>query len=162
VFKKDISEFNGQFDFIILQHSFEHMPESLAALTGAFRLLKHKKYTLVRIPVVPNFSWKKYGVNWLAMDPPRHLFLHSIASMKILSNAAGFQIADIVFDSNESQFWGSEQYCKDIPLMDKKSYLIDPKASIFSTHEIEAFKSRTEELNKNKEGDQASFYLYKP
>jgi hypothetical protein len=81
--------------------------------------------------------------------------------MRILSESAGFTIAKVVFDSYDMQFWGSEQYLKDIPLMDDRSYLNDPARSIFSKAQIEGYKKMSVELNEKGDGDQACFYLYK-
>ncbi len=50
---------------------------------------------------------------------------------------------------------------RDIPLMDSRSYKKNPKGSIFSDEDISTFKKRAEELNGNKNGDSACFYLFK-
>ena len=59
------------------------------------------------------------------------------------------------------QFWGSEQYLRDITLNDTCSYFLNPRNSIFSKKEIEIFKRKANELNLSKEGDSAGFYLKK-
>lgn len=156
-----MSKLREGFDLIILQHSLEHMQDPLLALKEAFRLLKHKRYVFIRVPVVPNFSWWKYGVDWIALDPPRHLFVPTLKGMDILCGKAGFGMKGVVFDSNEYQFYGSEQYLRDIPLTDNRSYLVNPGNSIFSEEEIGRFKIKAKELNEKRDGDQASFYLYK-
>lgn len=104
---------------------------------------------------------KRYGTNWVQLDAPRHLFLHTNQSLQILSDKTGFKIADVVFDSTELQFWGSEQYLKDIPFRDKKSFAENPRKSIFSKKQIASYKKMALELNKSKKGDSANFYLYK-
>ncbi len=81
--------------------------------------------------------------------------------MKILAEKAGFQISKVVYDSTPFQFWASEQYLNDIPLMDKRSYFQNPDQSIFTNAQIEAFRVQAEQLNREGDGDQASFYLYK-
>jgi SAM-dependent methyltransferase len=161
IFKKDMSEIKQQFDFIMLHHSFEHMPQPLSTFKQLFRLLIPNKYVLVRIPVASSFAWRKYGVNWVQLDAPRHLFLHTIKSIQILAEQVNFQISDIIFCSTEFQFWGSEQYLKDIPLKNSKSYSVNPQKSIFSKEQIESFKSKAIELNKKNDGDTACFFLYK-
>lgn len=161
IFKKDISEIEQQFDFIVLDHSFEHMPQPLFVFKELYRILKSNRYILIRIPVASSFAWRKYGVNWVQLDAPRHLFLHTTKSIQILAAQVGFQIADILFDSVELQFWGSEQYLRDITLTESTSYDVNPKKSIFSKKQIKSFKIKAIELNKNNDGDQASFYLYK-
>jgi len=95
------------------------------------------------------------------LDAPRHLFLHTLKSMEILAAGSGFKVRDVVFDSTDFQFWASEQYQRDIPLKDKRSYALDPANSLFSPSEILRFKETARELNRNGEGDSACFYLYK-
>lgn len=98
-------------------------------------------------------------MHWVQLDAPRHYFLHSIESMRILSNKAGFELCEIIYDSTAFQFLGSEQYLKDIPLKDDRSYGINPHNSIFTDEDIISFTNRADELNCANEGDQATFYL---
>ncbi len=161
ILKTDIYGIDGQFDFIILDHVFEHMPGPVSVMKKINSLLKPKRYLLLRMPFAGTYAWKKYGIHWAQLDAPRHLFLHTVNSIKILAAQTGFCIADIIFDSTEFQFLGSEQYLRDIPLVDKKSYYANRAGSIFSQADVGKFKSRADELNKNKDGDQASVYLYK-
>jgi SAM-dependent methyltransferase len=161
ILKRDVSEIKQQFDFITLCHSFEHMPKPLSVLKELYRLLKPKKYVLIRVPVASSFAWRKYGVNWVQLDAPRHFFLHTIKSIQILADKVGFRIADTVFDSTEFQFWGSEQYLKGILLKDSNSYAENPQQSIFSKEQIQSFRAKAIELNENNDGDSACFYFYK-
>jgi ubiquinone/menaquinone biosynthesis C-methylase UbiE len=162
IFKKEIAVLEQEFDFIMLHHSFEHMPQPLSVFKQLYRILKPNRYIVIRIPVASSFAWKKYGVNWVQLDPPRHFFLHTIKSIQILAGKVGFQVVDVVFDSTDFQFWASEQYLKDIPLTDISSYMLNPNKSIFSEEDIKLFKTQASELNKKSSGDQACFYLYKP
>ena len=72
-----------------------------------------------------------------------------------------FHIEDVVFDSDEFQFWGSEQYKKDISLKSEKSYSVNPAQSIFSQKQIDQFRKKAVQLNIEARGDQAVFYLKK-
>ncbi len=159
--KKEIAELEGFYDFIMMHHSFEHMAEPLEVMKHIYRLLKPDRYALIRIPIALSYAWKKYGVNWVQLDPPRHLFLHTIKSMNLLVEKVNLSIEDIVYDSSGLQFNGSEQYIKDIPLFDDRSYYMNPGNSMFSKQQIQEFKDKAAELNKKQEGDQACFYLYK-
>lgn len=162
IYKKDLYEIDQHYDFIMLNHSFEHMPDPLSILQRLYHLLRPGKFVLIRIPVADSYPWKKYNVNWIALDPPRHLYLHTTTSMNLLAQKSGFQLIDISYDSADKQFWGSEQYLRDIPLIDSKSYFENPKNSIFTKKQIKEYKAKTIELNKNNKGDAACFYLYKP
>ncbi len=162
IFKKDFYDIEENYDFIMLNHSFEHMPDPLAVLQKLYEILSPGKYLLIRIPVADCYPWKKYNVNWVALDPPRHFFVHTTASMGILAQKVGFQLTNTIYDSNEKQFWASEQYLRDIPLIESISYYKNPKNSIYTKKQIKEYKTKTIELNKINEGDAACFYLYKP
>jgi 2-polyprenyl-3-methyl-5-hydroxy-6-metoxy-1,4-benzoquinol methylase len=159
--KRELPQIEGQYDFIMLHHAFEHMSDPINALKEIYRICKPGKIVLIRIPTSSSFAWRKYGINWIQLDAPRHFFLHSRKSMEILAQKVGFEISDIVYDSTEFQFWGSEQLLQDIPLRAENSYGINPKQSIFSKQDITSYRQRSEELNNANDGDSACFFLYK-
>jgi SAM-dependent methyltransferase len=161
VLKRELGEVEQQFDFIMLHHSFEHMPDPLATLKKLYALLKPNRYVLIRIPVAGSYAWRKYGVDWASLDAPRHLHLHTRKSMQLLAERAKFQVADVVFDGDGFGIVTSEQYLKDIPLMDPKSPHVNAAQTIFAKEELDAFLALDEELNKKGEADAAGFYLYK-
>jgi SAM-dependent methyltransferase len=161
VLRKHVAELDGAFDFIMLHHSFEHMPDPLPTLQKLYSLLNPDRYVLIRTPVAASFAWREYGVDWVQLDAPRHLFVHSLRSMQLLADGTGFEVLDVVFDSTEFQFWGSEQYRCGIPLEDDRSFSANPERSIFSPDDMRQFRARAAELNALRDGDQACFYLYK-
>ncbi|MEI7981180.1 MAG: class I SAM-dependent methyltransferase, partial [Bacteroidota bacterium] len=116
---------------------------------------------LLRIPLVSSYAWQTFGINWIALDAPRHFYLHTPKSMTYLAEKSGFEIRKIVYDSFEIQFWGSIQYQKNISLTDPESYLNNKKNPLFSKRELHEFKRRSIQLNRDKTGDAAGFYLVK-
>jgi len=161
ILKKNIFDIEGKFDMVMLNHSFEHMPELLNVMHEINRLLISGGTVLIRIPLADSYAWKKYGVNWVALDPPRHLFLHTPKSIKILAGKSGFELTDTMYDSTAYQFWGSEQYLHDIAMFSEKSYYKNPDKSIFTKDQIKQFEAKAKELNAKGEGDAACFYLKK-
>lgn len=161
VLKKSVDESSESFEFIMLHHSFEHVPNPIETLKALHKKIEHDGLILIRIPIVSSFAWRKYKTNWVQLDAPRHLFLHSIRSMEIITKQVGFKIESIVFDSNAFQFWGSEEYMNDIPFYGPKSYRNGIDGSIFTENDIKKFQMKAEELNAAREGDQACFFLRK-
>lgn len=161
VLKKDIGDLNETFDFIMLNHVFEHMPNPLEQLRKLYKLLKNERYLLIRIPVADSFSWINYREDWVALDAPRHFHLFTRESMEILANNANFKIKQVVDDSSEYQFIGSEQIKNGIAVYAKESYFTDSKNSMFSKGQIRSFKHRAKKLNAQNLGDNTCFYLYK-
>jgi len=151
----------NQFDFVMLNHSFEHMDEPHKIFKRLAELVKPGKFLLVRIPLNKSFASEHYKADWVDLDAPRHLILHTIKSMKILADTHGFDTKHIIYDSTAFQFWGSEQYKKGISLHDERSYSVNKQNAVFSEDEIKEWKKKAAELNEKGEGDQASFFLLK-
>jgi SAM-dependent methyltransferase len=153
IYKKELEELTEKYDLIMLHHAFEHMDQPLDVLKKMFRLLNNKGFVMIRIPVAGCYAWRKYGVNWVQLDPPRHFFLHTTRSMQILCEQSGFRLLDVVYDSYALQFTGSEKYLRNIPLIED--------VQLFSEKEIREFTNESNRLNKIKDGDAACFYLFK-
>ena len=161
ILKTTIHAVNGEYDFIVFHHSFEHVADPLETIRSVTRLLAKDGICLIRIPTVSSYAWECYRENWVQLDCPRHFFLHSIRSMEILSNKAKLKLIKIIYDSGDFQFWASEQYLQDIPLTSQKSYSTNRSESIFSENDIQNFRRKADILNKDNKGDQAAFYFQK-
>ena len=153
VLKREISEIDDKYDFIMLHHSFEHMQNPQQVVRHISRLLKSEGCALIRIPVSNCYAWHKYREDWVGLDAPRHFFLHSPQSMNILLEKTDLKIDEIIFDSGAYQFTGSEKYSKNLPL--------STPDNIFSKKELRKFTNEAIKLNSNNQGDQACFYLKK-
>jgi SAM-dependent methyltransferase len=159
ILKKELKDIEGKYDFIMLNHSFEHMPDQDEVLKHLYRLIKPSKTVMIRIPVKTDYIWNRYDVNWGSIDAPRHFYLHTLKSMEIIAKKNNFRVEEVIFDSGIFQFFSSEQYIKDIPLRSAKSYYLKNKNSIFSKSEIKKFQKMAKELNNTRQGDGACFYL---
>ena len=155
LYKQDIADADGQYDLIVMNHAFEHMPDPAGVLRHVHRLLKPGRSSLIRIPLADSYAWRTYGVDWVQLDAPRHLFLHTVKSMRLLAKNAHLTMGEIVYDSFSLQFTGSERYRRDIPLFDKAG------DSLFTDEDMSRFKAQADDLNARREGDQAGFYLWK-
>ena len=84
--KTSLEDFKSdkKYDLIISNHSFEHMDNQLINLKCFEKLVSDDGIIVIRIPIKSDFFWKKYGVNWYQIDAPRHFFLHTIYSFKLL------------------------------------------------------------------------------
>ena len=152
---------DGIWDLIMFHHSFEHMPDPAEQLAAASSLLAPEGVCLVRIPTVTSYAWQFYRTHWSQLDPPRHCFLHSKRSLLLAAARAGLHCERAIYDSTAFQFWGSELVARGIPLVNDMSHFKDPRKSIFTSSEIDAFEKRAAELNKANLGDQAAYFLRK-
>ncbi|WGF92706.1 class I SAM-dependent methyltransferase [Aequorivita marisscotiae] len=157
--KSSVFDMDGTFDIITYHHAFEHLPDPLENLQKVHELLAPGGVCIIRIPTVSSFAWKHYGVNWVQLDAPRHFFLHSQKSMQLLADNSNFDLYKIEYDSTHFQFTGSEKYIKDIPLSAPKTKGFS--ASLQRKVQNYQYGQKAKQLNKEKSGDQAAFYLRK-
>ncbi|MDB5013824.1 MAG: class SAM-dependent methyltransferase [Daejeonella sp.] len=161
VMKKDLLEIESHtYDLVMMHHVLEHMFNPVEELKQCYRILKSKSYLIVRVPIKA-FAWEKYKENWVQLDAPRHLMIHTPKSMDILAEATGFVVQDVVYDSEAFQFLGSELYQRDIPLHHPKTHQSFVAKDIFTKKERRFFKEEAKRLNEERLGDQAIFFLYK-
>lgn len=142
----------GRYRLVMFHHSFEHLPDQHAAMRDARRLVRDDGFVMLRIPTCDSAAWEIYGTDWVQLDPPRHLYLHSRESIRRLAEANGLRLVSIEDDSDGFQFWGSEQYKRGIPANDKRGH--SKKNPMFKLAELVEFESRARKLNAEGRGDQ--------
>ena len=159
ILKRGVEELEGQYDFIMLHHSFEHMPDSAAALRALAAKVAPGGTLLLRIPVSDGWARKHYGLNWIAWDAPRHLYLHTVKSMELLAAGTGMEISTIAYDSSGQQISSSELYIRGVPYVEHGKYRPGNSTNAFSQQEWDGFQQQAAELNRKRDGDTACFYL---
>ncbi|WP_151672995.1 class I SAM-dependent methyltransferase [Patiriisocius marinus] len=159
ILKKEVFDISTKWDLITYHHVFEHLENPLEHLHKIYDLLEEDGVCVLRIPTVSSYAWEHYKENWVQLDAPRHLFLHSTESLKILSEKSNFTIDKILYDSTNFQFIGSENYIKDIPLNQKKDKRFFKKLK--RKYQKATYNIKAKNLNKNNLGDQAIYILRK-
>ena len=156
IYKSSLEDFKSdkKFDLITSNHSFEHMDNQLINLQCFENLVKDDGIVVIRIPIKSDFFWKKYGVNWHQIDAPRHFFLHTIESFKILCSKTNLNVVDVICDSYDACMVNCEKYSRDISMRDDEWNTFE-----LDKNTMKVFKKQIDELNKNNEADQAIFVL---
>lgn len=157
--KYDLRDMAGMWDLIMFHHSLEQMPDLFDAIATTGKRLPTTGTVLVRAPIVPSAAFTEYGENYVQLDAPRHLFLHSVSSLTRVAHRAGLVGDAVVYDSNEFQLWEGEQYARDIPLHSPESYVVSKKKSPVTRADIRRYRRWAEELNRRAAGDQVAVYL---
>jgi SAM-dependent methyltransferase len=158
VIRRDLAEARGPYDFVLMDDSLEHMPDQAGVLAAVKRVCGPRTTVCLSLPVVGE-AWRRYGVDWVQLDPPRHLYLHTERSLGRLAAQAGFTIQHVSYDSTGFQFWGSEQYRLDVPLNDRRSPAQDPHSTMFSAAQMQRWEEQARALNAARTGDHATFFL---
>lgn len=155
--KGTIGQIEGTFDLIMLHHSLEHLPDQQGAFAAVGAALAPGGRVVVRIPLSGGHAWRKYGVDWGNLDAPRHLFLHTLRSFRLLADRAGFMIERVLYDSLYKQVALSELLSLGYSMRDAEP-LID---RYFRPSELKAMRRFAAELNGRRDGDSAAFILAK-
>ena len=82
----------NSFDFIMLSHVVEHIPEPLEFLQLVHRLLKKGGTVYIEVPNYESFSRKYSQQYWYAWETPRHLLMFSPKTITKLLEKAGFTV----------------------------------------------------------------------
>jgi SAM-dependent methyltransferase len=94
VFVGDLASADFQddyFDAIISNHVFEHVYHPVELLREAFRILKPGGLMRFVMPNARAFLRKRFGQDWVGLDPPRHLHLFTTDSVRLVARQAGIE-----------------------------------------------------------------------
>jgi SAM-dependent methyltransferase len=153
--KLDFFEIKEKYDLIMFHHSFEHIPSPIKVFSKLIEISNSGTEVIIRVPVTDGKVWKDERENWFQLDAPRHLFIPSVSSMKILAQKFDFELFNVSFDSLGSQFWGTELYKRG------KDFISSDIQKEFSKAELINFEKLAIDYNVKNIGDQACFYLRK-
>jgi hypothetical protein len=159
--KIGIGEVEGSFQTITFHHSFEHVADPRATLAAAEARLRRGGVVLIRTPVFGTWFWDRFGTAWWELDPPRHLFVHTRASLARLAEDTGLEIAHVEWDSSYMELIASTQISHDVAWREPASWHTHPPAG-FDDPMIERFKSQAAALNEAGVAGRAGFYLRRP
>ena len=162
ILKRSLATVEGEFDLILLNHSFEHVDDPLQTSREITKKLSDGGTALIRIPVADSAAWEEYNIDWFQLDAPRHLYLHTRASMKLVAQQANLQLFDLLYDSGPEQFVVSERYRRGLPMIpDPENSGLESEVFEVTPAQQRSYRKRAEQLNLGQRGDQASFYFRK-
>ena len=149
----DISSVSERYDVITCIHTLEHISDPEGFFRAIPRLLTDRGVCILSIPVADSAAWHRYGCDWVQMDPPRHLFLHTEASIRHLAEGVRLTVHEIVWNSTSFRYWGSALVKRRTPIAPFwRSYLR-------SIWRIVPDTLRAWRANRTAAGDQATFVL---
>ncbi len=149
--KQDIYELQGQYDFIMLHHVLEHLPEQHRVFEKLASLMHKNSKLLINIPIINSYTWDKYEMNAFQLsDIPRHYYLHSDDSIGILAEKYNLKIDQKLYYGDEGILIESEKL-----KLNKDSR----KDFNFTKKERNHFRQTAKQLLKNRHTGLCCFYL---
>ena len=82
---------DDHFDAVTMSHLVEHVPDPLQLLLESYRILKPGGRMVVVTPNNESLGHKMFGRDWRGLEPPRHLHVFNLASLRQLTSRAGFR-----------------------------------------------------------------------
>lgn len=79
------------YDAIVMNHVIEHVSEPVKLLTACHRLLAPGGLLISVTPNGNSYGHHIFKFHWRGLEPPRHLFIFSQKSLRILAQSAGFE-----------------------------------------------------------------------
>lgn len=153
--KSTLTEFEGEgaFNVISMMHSLEHIANQEDTLESLRRMLSSSGVCVISIPIANSRQWRMHATQWVQMDPPRHLFLHTAKSLAILAGRHQLSLERTINESSAFQFWGTALVKKGVPLLPMS------KAYVRSLWRIPTDMIRATFANSKGTGDTATFIL---
>jgi SAM-dependent methyltransferase len=153
--RAELGDIRDRFNLVMVHHAFEHMPDPMGTMSALAALLGPGAGLLIRTPVADSWAWQHYGVDWVQLDPPRHLWVHTTRSIELLAAACGLRVHASYRDGTSVQFWGSELYTRGLTLHEYETRLED----VFTKAELHDFDRRAAEHNVAGTGDSVCIVL---
>ena len=79
-----------QFDTITLSHVIEHVHQPVEVLQACHRLLRPGGFLWIETPNIASQGHRLFDASWRGLEPPRHLVLFTLESMRSALSTAGF------------------------------------------------------------------------
>ena len=149
--KQDIYKLQGHYDFLMLHHVLEHLPNQHRVFEKLASLMHKNSKLLINIPIIDSYTWDNYEMNAFQLsDIPRHYYLHSNNSISILAEKYNLKIDQRQYYGNGNILIESEKLKLDKVLCNNFN---------FTKKEINYFQRTAKQLLKNRQTGLCCFYL---
>ena len=101
VYSDDIGELDDRhikkesLDVISMIHVIEHLLDPIKTLHVCYKLLKPGGSLIIITPNAFSRGRKKFGLYWRGWEPPRHIHIFNVNSLKEISERSGFQAKSV-------------------------------------------------------------------
>jgi SAM-dependent methyltransferase len=91
---------DGSFDYVRLNHSFEHMEHPNRILDEAYRILAANGKLMIGVPNRDSFNARVFGRFWYHLALPVHTFSYSVRTLSQMLLKHNFHVENVVFNTN--------------------------------------------------------------
>jgi len=90
------------FDYVRMNHSFEHMEHPNQILEEIYRILADNGKLMIGVPNRDSFSARLFGRYWYHLALPVHTFSYSVQTLSQMLSKHDFQVAKVVFNTEQT------------------------------------------------------------
>lgn len=87
---QDIHFEEGAFDLVMMSHVIEHVYNPQELITECMYILRPGGRLIMVTQNTESLGHKEFQCNWIGLDPPRHLHIFNLKTLRIMVNTAGF------------------------------------------------------------------------
>ena len=80
----------GAFDAVVMSNVVEHLPDPAAVFAECLHILSPGGRVVFITPNIDALGHDLMGRHWRGLEPPRHLYLYNVATLRRFARAAGF------------------------------------------------------------------------
>ncbi|MBI5833349.1 MAG: class I SAM-dependent methyltransferase [Armatimonadetes bacterium] len=113
----DMAALPERYDLVFAMHSFEHMPDPVAAMRTIAGLLSDGGVALLQLPKLPSTPWEMFGDCWLGLDAPRHYVVPRSEALIALAQSFGLECVRQVDEAWPWQYYQSEGFQRGLPVL---------------------------------------------
>jgi SAM-dependent methyltransferase len=88
------------FDYVRMNHSFEHMEHPNQILDEIHRILADDGKLMIGVPNRDSFNARVFGPYWHHLALPVHTFSYSVRTLSAMLQKHNFQVESVVFNTN--------------------------------------------------------------
>jgi len=95
---------DASFDAITLNHVIEHVEDPIGLLAECRRILKPDGTLVIVTPNIESLGHQHFRDSWRGLEPPRHLYLFSIDTLRTSAGGAGFRNMHLGTSSRSARY----------------------------------------------------------
>jgi len=99
----------ASFDYVRMNHSFEHMEHPNQVLDETYRILADNGKLMIGIPNRDGWNARFFGRYWHHLALPVHTFSYSVKTITRMLNKHNFEVQNVVFNTNPTPLLESIQ-----------------------------------------------------
>jgi SAM-dependent methyltransferase len=106
---RDANFASGAFDYVRMNHSFEHMEHPNQILDEIYRILADNGKLMIGVPNRDGWSARTFGRYWYHLALPVHTFSYSVQTLSQLLAKHNFEVEKVVFNTEQTPLLGGLQ-----------------------------------------------------